>query len=180
MSHEMSCLLNAHGNPPAWPETVAMHPPGRGGWTGACFRPAVAPTAISTACLSLATPPIPTKTAKNRKAHCKHLRRIRSRNPHRPPARAPPERHRTTGTPDSSGVPIGIAISRTMRGCFPRSPSGGEGWGEGEVAWKSEGRGPKEGRVPKSEDRNPRPRAIRVSAFFRPSFGLLSAFDLRI
>ena len=40
-------------------------------------------------------------------------------------------------------------------------------WGEGrgEVALKAEARRPKEGRVPKSEDRNPVPRAIRVSAF---------------
>jgi len=45
----------------------------------------------------------------------------------------------------------------------------GEGW---EVASKAEARRPKEVRVPKSEDRKPVPRAIRVSAFFRPSFGL--------
>jgi len=54
-----------------------------------------------------------------------------------------------------------------MRGCFPLSSFGGEGWGE--VALKSEARNPRAERRPSSEDRNPRSRAIRASAFFRPS-----------
>ena len=47
---------------------------------------------------------------------------------------------------------------------------------------KPETRGPKEGRGPKSEARNPRPSAVRASAFgFRPSFDLRpSTFDLPI
>ena len=66
-----------------------------------------------------------------------------------------------------------------QRGARPRS----------HLAAKSEARSPKEGRVPKSEDRNPRSRAIRASTFglrpsgfgLRPSgFGFPHAFGLRI
>jgi hypothetical protein len=86
-----------------------------------------------------------------------------SRFGNRHPARVPPTREcarlarahpGTTGTPGLSSVPIGLAARLGARVLPPR------------LLWR---RGLGRGGPWKAEARNPRPRAIRASAFFRPS-----------